>query len=510
MRGMGWSLVFVLGGTALAAPGLPGTPPPEHHAPVSKLELPAVPAFEVAAAPAGMHGVGELLVAGTPLLGTTVKVAGYVTWIYECAVAVRRGKESRAQTQKRIDRDPTLCERAKFYLADTKDTAREKSLWVVDPPRPYYKLEIERIPKADRTPEAYPGRCEPDPKRTGPLCFPLAVGEYVTIEGTFAVESPHAERNSDGLLVFGSIAPATPPATIAMRAIAPPAAKPIAAFVPKAAAPAAAPAYAVQQASVKHANAATRAYAQQDYALAETEYRAALAAWPGNHLAWYGLAGVFIGTSNWSDAGDAAAKAFELVPTDPMYAMVAGYTLYSRPSPDLARAEQVLRHAVKLDDQLWRAHYYLGRIARDSGRTKEAGEELTKALASAPTEAAPWIALVEIYRRWQRPDLALVVAEQGTLAVRASEAADVWYELGMANDELRRDAPAIEGFTKALEVAPTHAKALFQRGQVYFRTGKRAEARRDLEAFLASGSADASAVPQAQRMLEILGPKKPR
>ena len=49
-----------------------------------------------------------------------------------------------------IDDDPTMCERAKFYIGDTADTPAEKSLWVVDVPRPYNKLELERIKKPDR------------------------------------------------------------------------------------------------------------------------------------------------------------------------------------------------------------------------------------------------------------------------------------------------------------------------------------------------------------------------
>src|SRR5687768_4085153 len=52
--------------------------------PGAKVVLPPVPVFELPVAPAGTVGVRELLVAGKPLLGTDVKVNGYVTAIYDC------------------------------------------------------------------------------------------------------------------------------------------------------------------------------------------------------------------------------------------------------------------------------------------------------------------------------------------------------------------------------------------------------------------------------------------
>lgn len=165
-----------------------------------KLDLPAVPAFDLPAPPAdGSHAVKELRVKGKKLFDTDITVHGFVTWAYDCATAVRKPDESDKDLQKRLDEDPTLCERPKFYIGDSKDTPAEKSLWVVDVPRPYNKLEMERMKKQDRT---APDRCEPkeDPKKT--ICPPIAVGDEVEISGTFKMSSPHSERNSDGLLVY--------------------------------------------------------------------------------------------------------------------------------------------------------------------------------------------------------------------------------------------------------------------------------------------------------------------
>ena len=165
-----------------------------------KLDLPNVPAFDLPPAPGdGAHAVKELRVKGKKLFETDITVHGFITWQYDCATAVRKPDETDKDLQKRLDEDPTLCERPKFYIGDGKDTPAEKSLWVVDVPRPYNKLEMERMKKPERT---LPDRCEPkeDPKKN--ICPPYAVGDEVTITGTFKTSSPHSERNSDGLLVY--------------------------------------------------------------------------------------------------------------------------------------------------------------------------------------------------------------------------------------------------------------------------------------------------------------------
>ncbi len=165
-----------------------------------KLDLPAVPAFDLPPAPGdGSHTVKELRVKGRKLMDTSMTVHGFITWAYDCPTAVRKPDETDKDLQKRLDEDPTLCERPKFYIGDAKDTPAEKSLWVVDVPRPYNKLEMERMKKPERN---LPDRCEPkeDPKKN--ICPPYAVGDEVTITGDFKMSSPHSERNSDGLMVY--------------------------------------------------------------------------------------------------------------------------------------------------------------------------------------------------------------------------------------------------------------------------------------------------------------------
>jgi len=206
---------------------------------------------------------------------------------------------------------------------------------------------------------------------------------------------------------------------------------------------------------------------------------------------------------------------------------VYGYTLYEKAvqsaketqaasqnkkpeeiTPDLSSVNfekplQHLQEAVKLNNDLWRAHYFIGRIYRDTGKSKEAAEELTKALQSGPTEFGPWVALAELYRQWDYTDQAIQVAEAGTTAVPGTnEKSDIWYEVGMGYDDKRLDDKAIDAFTKSLESKRDNHKAKFQRGQAYFRKGDYTAAKKDLEEFSKTGGASVEfAKQQASKML---------
>jgi len=165
----------------------------------AKLNLPAVPAFDLPAAnPDGSHSVKEMRVKGRKLLDTEITVKGYVTWAYDCPTALRQPGMDDKEVQKIIDEDPTKCERAKFYIGDAPDTPAEKSMWIVDVPRPFNKLEIDRLPKEElKNPP--PDKCDPKKKETCPV---YKVGDQVEITGKWSMASPHSERNSDGLLVY--------------------------------------------------------------------------------------------------------------------------------------------------------------------------------------------------------------------------------------------------------------------------------------------------------------------
>jgi tetratricopeptide (TPR) repeat protein len=285
--------------------------------------------------------------------------------------------------------------------------------------------------------------------------------------------------------------------------------------------------------SIKASNEGTKAYGAKQFETAIERYKTATDKWSDNHVAWYGLAGAYIGKKDWKNAADAMEKAVQVKDDEPMYHMVYGYTLYEKAiqtakedtarrenkkpeevTPDLTgvnfeKASQHLQQAIKLNSELWRAHYYLGRIHRDQGKAKEAAEAFTKALSSAPTDPGPWVALGELYRQWDYTDQAISVAEQGVQVVPgANEKSDLYYVLGMGYDDKGQYDKAIDAYTKALESRRDNHKAKFQRGQAYFRKGDFTNAKKDLEEFSKSGGSSVEfAKQQAAKMLMDIAAK---
>ena len=157
-----------------------------------KLDLPAVPPFEMPPPSTdGSHSVKELRVKGRKMLNTKLTVKGFVTWVYDCPTALRQPGWTDKQVAAYIDENPDKCQRPKFYLGDAPDTPPERSLWVVDVPRPPNKLEKQRMSR--------------DQLRFWQAVPPYKTGDEMVVSGEFRLSSPHSERNTDGLLVYESL-----------------------------------------------------------------------------------------------------------------------------------------------------------------------------------------------------------------------------------------------------------------------------------------------------------------
>jgi tetratricopeptide (TPR) repeat protein len=516
------------------------TPAPEVKKTSIQLDLPVVPAFDLPSQNAdGSHSVKELRVEGHARLDSDLVVKGVITWVYDCPTAIRTAGETDKAVAKRIEDDPTLCERAKFYVGDTLQTPVEQSLWIVDVPRAFNKVELQNMPKEDlKNPP--PDRCDAKAK----TCPIYKVGDEVVLGGTFALGSPHSERNSDGLLVYKSMKNVTqrwetaggvdrPSGLVRPRVPmqSAPRRKPVPLAPVKAMRAVVDPK--IRDVSMQHTNAGSKFLGAKQFPDAITEFKSATA-WGGNHLAWYGLGGAFAQTGNWADASAAFAHATQLRADQPMYQLWSGVALYERTVqqaresqakkanrkpdevvPDLSGenfdpARQRLEAATLLNPDLWRAQYYLGRIARANGRAKDAAEGFTDAIKANPREPGPYIALSDLYLKWDYVDEVIKVASQGTSNIPgANEASDIWYELGMGYDAKGQLPQAIDAFTKAIETRADNAKAKFQRGQAYYQQKDATNARRDLEDFAKSNSPGLEfAKQQANKMLMDLAAKK--
>jgi tetratricopeptide (TPR) repeat protein len=285
--------------------------------------------------------------------------------------------------------------------------------------------------------------------------------------------------------------------------------------------------------STKLANDGNKALGQKQYETAIGAFEKAVERNRDNHLAWYGMGYAWIQKADFGKAVDALEKTVQLAPEQPMYQMLYGISLFDKAvdsakedqahrankkkeeiDPDLSgvnfeKAQQHLQEAIKINPDMWRAHYFMGQIYRAGDKSKEAAEEFTKAIQGDPREWAPYVALAELYRKWDYTDQAIQVASQGAANVPGTnELSEVWYTLGMGYDDKKMADKAIEAFTKAVESKRDNHKAKFQRGQAYFRKGDMTNAKRDLEEFSKSGGASLEFdKQQASKMLMDIAAK---
>jgi hypothetical protein len=192
-------------------------PRPEVAETEIKLDMPAIPEFpEAKPYTDGSHSVTEMRLRGAKFLDQQVKVTGYVVFNYDLATCAKELGDKAVQAdpklcegkkdivdcttkvgQKAVTETPNLCDRPYFYLGDAPNASFEKSIWIVEVPRPLRDDE-----KKDPALVADFAKKPPPPK--------VNVGDKVTVGGQWAIKSPMGFGNSEGLLVYGDFAAAAP------------------------------------------------------------------------------------------------------------------------------------------------------------------------------------------------------------------------------------------------------------------------------------------------------------
>jgi hypothetical protein len=191
-------------------------PRPEVAESQIKLDLPSPPEFvEPKAYPDGSHSVTEMRLKSPKFLEQQVKVTGFVVFKYDLETCARDVGEKLARQdpklcdgkkdvidcanklgKKKVADSHDQCDRPYFYLADAPNASFEKSIWVVEVPRPLRDDE-RRDPALV---EAW---------KKGPAVPQLSVGQKVTVSGGWSIKSPQGFGNSDGLLVYAGSSPAS-------------------------------------------------------------------------------------------------------------------------------------------------------------------------------------------------------------------------------------------------------------------------------------------------------------
>jgi len=266
--------------------------------------------------------------------------------------------------------------------------------------------------------------------------------------------------------------------------------------------------------AIRRANAGAKALSAKQYDTAVTEFKEAVRLDRDNFMAWYQLGEAFREKKAWAEAVDAFENGARLRPNDVMLNLRFGASLYEQAADKERQAEATrqkkkaeevtpdlrnvnfdaamthLETAVKAEPNLYNAWYYIGRIYRDKLKDKEAADAFTKAILAYPRFGEPYVALGELYRRWDYPNEAVQVVSQGVEHVLETETkSKLFYVLGMAYFDKVEDAKAVSAFTEALKLSKDNHKAKFQRGQSYFRMGQLKEADKDFEEFAKAAGA---------------------
>ncbi len=193
----------------------------------------------------------------------------------------------------------------------------------------------------------------------------------------------------------------------------------------------------------------------QDWANAEQEFRAQIAACPEDAEAHAGLAATWIGEGRADAALAEYRRALALDPQNLEALLgVAGVEI---DSGDTTRASHSLEVAIRAHPQSVEAHELLARDCVQSGDLQRAQSELRAAIAIRPHETALHSELAQLLGQAGHLDEA--IAEQRTALKLMADDADGWNNLGVLEVRSGKRDEARKDFAHALQIAPDHAQA---------------------------------------------------
>jgi tetratricopeptide (TPR) repeat protein len=291
--------------------------------------------------------------------------------------------------------------------------------------------------------------------------------------------------------------------------------------------------------SIEHQNRGAELRQQKSLEPATTEYKEAVQADKTNYQAYFGLGLTLQDRQMYHEAAGELANAVRLKDDEPMYRMWYGITLY-KDAVEARRAEQAkqagvkiadedlnlhgvnldpavqeLTTAIKQNNELWRAHYWLGRAYRDQDKPQLAAQEFTAAIDKGPDEADAYVALSKLYNDWDYTDKAIQIASlgQSNLIAATPERGKVEFELGLAYLDKKNMNGAIEAFQKAIsDSGRQNHKAEYMLGTAYFTRAQGddlKQAKKILEDYSKSaGAGETLDKQQANRMILELAAKQ--
>jgi tetratricopeptide (TPR) repeat protein len=164
--------------------------------------------------------------------------------------------------------------------------------------------------------------------------------------------------------------------------------------------------------------------------------------------------------------------------------------------------------AVRLDPARADAWYNLGQVYLGGGNQSEGERCLRKAIDADPKQLGARYRLAVLLLGTQRGDQAVPLLEE--LIRIAPDDAKSLFLLATVNDDLGRTAAARDGYVKARAAGSTNPRLGLYLAQAQAKLKQTAEARRELEALLATPASDPQVRKQASDLLRSLGNEQTR
>jgi tetratricopeptide (TPR) repeat protein len=147
--------------------------------------------------------------------------------------------------------------------------------------------------------------------------------------------------------------------------------------------------------------------------------------------------------------------------------------------------------ALKLDPQLYKAHYRIGTLHEKLDEPRLADAAYRACIQQKPSYSPAFVSLGNMYIDHGEPDAAMAMLKRG-VELNGTDAR-MWTGLGRAHFELGQMQDAVTAYTKARAIDPDGVDALYGLGMSYAELRMRKEAKESLEAFLAKAGPETRA-----------------
>lgn len=187
-----------------------------------------------------------------------------------------------------------------------------------------------------------------------------------------------------------------------------------------------------------------------------------------NYSAWYSMANILAGLSNWKEAAESYKRAAEIRPES--YKAFYNMGIALEEIGKRKEAVEAYRRSVEICPDFIEAYNNLGIALSISGNGEEALEVYTEAVRKDPSDPRLYFNMGMCFYEMERYSDA-VAAFRDALEINPEEL-EIYYYLGSALMELRRYNDAIDAYRSAIKIKPSDSELHYNIAAVYSMLGR--------------------------------------